>query len=84
MIGWALTIPLVGACLVVAAGRWPNLREAMTLLTSLALFAVVVSIYPEVAGGGRPALTLFEILPGLPLAFEVEPLGMLFALVASG
>ena len=34
--------------------------------------------------GGRPAITLFAMLPGMPLAFEVEPLGMLFALVASG
>ena len=29
-------------------------------------------------------MVFFEILPGLPLAFELEPLGMLFALVASG
>ena len=34
--------------------------------------------------GGRPALRLFEVLPGLELAFSVEPLGMLFALIASG
>ena len=29
-------------------------------------------------------MTLFELLPGLPIAFAVEPLGMLFALIASG
>ena len=34
--------------------------------------------------GERPELHLFEILPGLSVAFSVEPLGMLFALVASG
>ncbi len=34
--------------------------------------------------GGRPRLDVVEVLPGLDLAFEVEPLGMLFALVASG
>ena len=29
-------------------------------------------------------MSLFEVLPGLAIAFKVEPLGMLFALVASG
>jgi len=84
VIGWALALPLAGAVAIVAAGRWPNLREALTLATAVALFACVCVLYPEVAAGGRPALTLFEVLPGLAIAFEVEPLGMLFALVASG
>jgi multicomponent Na+:H+ antiporter subunit D len=33
--------------------------------------------------GGRPAVALFELLPGLEIALRVEPLGMLFALIAS-
>jgi multicomponent Na+:H+ antiporter subunit D len=41
-------------------------------------------VLPAVLVGGRPRLELVEVLPGLGLAFEVEPLGMLFALVASG
>ena len=41
-------------------------------------------LLPEVMSGGRPQLELLEILPGVALAFEVEPLGMLYALVASG
>ena len=32
----------------------------------------------------RSELVLFEVLEGVPIAFQVEPLGMLFALVASG
>lgn len=77
--------PLVGALLVVILGRWPNAREAATMLTSSSLFALVASqILPVVAAGGRPRFDLVEVLPGLSLAFEVEPLGMIFALVASG
>ncbi len=83
MIAWALILPAAGALLLTLFGRWPNVREAVTLTTAAALFAAVASLYPEVAAGGRPSLTVFEVLPGLPLAFEVEPLGMLFALVAS-
>lgn len=65
-------------------GRRPNLREAVTLLTAGVLFAMVLSLYPPVSAGSRPGATLFAALPGLPIALEVEPLGMLFALVASG
>ena len=34
--------------------------------------------------GMRPALHLAQVAPGLAVAFAVEPLGLLFALVASG
>jgi multicomponent Na+:H+ antiporter subunit D len=80
----ALLIPLAGAVLVSLAGRWPNLREGITLLTGAALFGVVCRILPEVRAGAAVRVTLVEMLPGLALAFDVEPLGMLFALVASG
>jgi multicomponent Na+:H+ antiporter subunit D len=79
----ALAIPLVGAPLIVVFRRVPNRREAVTLVTAALLFLAVARLIPVVMAGGRPAVTLFEILPGLPIAFEVEPLGMVFAAVAS-
>ncbi|MBT8419274.1 MAG: monovalent cation/H+ antiporter subunit D family protein [Gammaproteobacteria bacterium] len=78
-----LILPLAGAVLIALTGGYPNLREAMTLTTASALFLVVVFIYPEIAAGGRPEMLLVETIPGMPLALSVEPLGMLFALVAS-
>ena len=80
----ALAAPLVGALGIVAASRAPNLREGVTLATAAVLFLLVVSLLPGVLAGGRPAVRLVDLLPGIPLAFAVEPLGMLFALVASG
>jgi multicomponent Na+:H+ antiporter subunit D len=80
----AMAVPLAGALLIVLARRRPNLREAATLLTALALFALVLSLLPGVLAGGRPAFVLTTVMPGLDLAFSLEPLGMLFALVASG
>ena len=35
------------------------------------------------AAGARPEALLLEVFPGLALRFEVEPLGMLFSLIAS-
>jgi multicomponent Na+:H+ antiporter subunit D len=83
LIGAALLVPLAGAALIAAAGRWPNLREAVTLGTAVTLLAVVAGLVPPVMGGERPALLLIEMLPGISIAFRIEPLGMLFALVAS-
>ena len=84
-IALALFGPLATAVLVALLGRWPNLREGATLVMATAVFGCVASrVLPEVAAGGRPRLDLVEVLPGLSLAFEVEPLGILFALVASG
>ena len=48
------------------------------------LFGVVCSLAPAVFAGGRPEVPLFELLPGFELSLRLEPLGMLFALVASG
>jgi multicomponent Na+:H+ antiporter subunit D len=80
----ALAVPLSGAALIAVAGRWPNLREFFTLATAVLLLGCVLALLPEVMEGARPALVLFAVLPGLQIAFEVEPLGMLFALIASG
>ncbi len=79
----ALFAPLVGACGVALAHRWPNLRETVTLVTAGLTFAAVAGLVPEVMAGGRPETALIDVLPGLSLAFSVEPLGMLFGLVAS-
>jgi multicomponent Na+:H+ antiporter subunit D len=84
-VGLAVAWPLLAVVLIIAFQRWPNLRETGTLLTGGSLFAIVAGvILPEVQAGGRPGIDLWEILPGLEFAFEVEPLGMIFGLVASG
>ncbi len=55
----------------------------MTLTTAGLLLACVLGLVPTVLGGSLPQLFVLEMLPGLALGFRVEPLGMLFALVAS-
>lgn len=80
----SMALPLIGALLISLARRLPNLREAITLFTAAMLLAVVSTLLPLVMAGARPSLVLFSLLPGLDIAFQVEPLGMLFALIASG
>jgi len=83
-IALAISLPLLGALGIGLTGRWPNLRESVTVGTSCIVFAVVLTLVPGVMSGERPGLEILEVIPGLALAFEVEPLGMLYALVASG
>ncbi|MCP5039788.1 MAG: monovalent cation/H+ antiporter subunit D family protein [bacterium] len=80
----SVALPLVGAALVALTGRSANVRDGVTVMTSLVTFAVVTSIVPQVMAGARPHAELFGVLPGIALAFRVEPLGMLFGLVSSG
>jgi multicomponent Na+:H+ antiporter subunit D len=78
-----VALPLLAPVLITALQRWPNPREAVTLLTSGCLLLLVFSLHNDVLNGARPAINLAEPLPGLKIGFEVEPLGMLFALLAS-
>ncbi len=81
----AIALPLAGALAIALAGRIsPNLRETVTLLTAAALIWVVWGLLPTLIEGGRPSVQLSQVMPGLDIAFTVEPLGMLFAALASG
>ena len=78
-----VVLPLVGAALILALGKWPNLRDVTGLITASVLFGFVLTLVEPVKGGARPGLSLIEVVPGIELALKVEPLGLLFALVAS-
>ncbi len=84
LIALTLIVPAATAVLVALFHRRPNQREGATLLGTLVLFATVLALLVQVLAGGRPALHVLDVLPGLTIAFDVEPLGALFATVASG
>ncbi|MEM9689010.1 MAG: monovalent cation/H+ antiporter subunit D family protein [Pseudomonadota bacterium] len=84
LIQLAMIIPLVGAIAIALAGRInDNLRETATLLTAGSLAWTVWQLVPMVFAGERPGFVASEMAPGLSIAFEIEPLGMLFAALAS-
>lgn len=80
-----LGLPLLGLALVVMTGRSPNVREGCSIVVSIFLFAFVCLLAAQVFEGTRPTWSLGDfMMPGFAITFKVEPLGMLFALVASG
>lgn len=76
-------LPVLGAVLISLSGKYPNLREAVTLLTGAATFLMVLQLLPGASGDENPEFIFAEPLPGLVLAFRLEPLGMIFSLIAS-
>jgi multicomponent Na+:H+ antiporter subunit D len=83
LIGLCLLLPVAAAFTVLALRRHPNAREASTLVWGGLTFAHVFGLLHLIREGARPRLELLEVVPGVTLAFEVEPLGLVFALVAS-
>jgi multicomponent Na+:H+ antiporter subunit D len=79
----AVAVPFLGAGLVMLTGRRPNVREACSLVTALALFGIVASMVPAVRAGRTLHFTLFELLPGLSFSLRADALSMIFAVAAS-
>ena len=79
-----LALPLLTALAIFILRSAPDLREAMTVAGSLGLFASVIWLVLQMLGGQDVSIVLGQAAPGLEFAFKLEPLGALFALVASG
>ena len=80
----SMLIPALAALGNIVLRNSPNLRDGMTLTAAVLTFLCVLNILANVGSGTTEPLVLFSVMPGLDLAFNVEPLGLLFALIASG
>lgn len=78
-----ILIPLVGALLIGLSSRAPNIREGVTLMSAALLIAVVAGLYLDPSALRGDALVLAEPVAGAAIKLKLEPLGLLFAGVAS-
>ncbi|HTL59463.1 MAG TPA: monovalent cation/H+ antiporter subunit D family protein [Candidatus Limnocylindrales bacterium] len=85
----AVLAPFIGAGLVMANGKRPNVRETCSFLAAATLFVIVASMVPSVLEGKRLHYTVFQLLPamngasGLSISLRADALSMVFALSAS-
>jgi multicomponent Na+:H+ antiporter subunit D len=79
----ALAVPLFAAAVTYAVGRMPDVRETLTLVACIALSIITISMLMRTAAGNPPSLVLAEPIAGVQIAFRLEPLGALFAVMAS-
>lgn len=80
----SMLIPAGAAVLNLILRNVPDLRDGVTLGASLATFAAVMTVLDNVGNSTTQPLELITVLPGLSIAFNVEPLGLMFAILASG
>ena len=80
----SMVLPLLAVLGIIVLDRRPNLREAVSIGTSIIVIILVFNLYRQFKAGVAVELSLFEVLPGFAIAFKLEALGMLFALVAAG
>ena len=78
----AIVLPLLAAVLIVLADKRPNLREAITLISASVVALLVITLATRINAGESPGFDVFDVVPGITVSFSIEPLGMLFALVA--
>ena len=86
----AVLISAAAIVLIVASYRRPNVRDAWSVLAAVGKFAVVASMVPGVLDGTEYRWSLgmvpgldSEFVFGIEFALRADPLGMLFALLAS-
>ncbi|CAK0769262.1 multicomponent Na+:H+ antiporter subunit D [Gammaproteobacteria bacterium] len=79
----AILVPLIGAVVIMATGKRPNVREASSFIAAVILFGIVASLVSTVGSGKILHFTLFELLPGVSVSLRADSLSMMFALAAS-
>ncbi|MBS3947397.1 MAG: monovalent cation/H+ antiporter subunit D family protein [Dethiobacter sp.] len=81
---WAVFLPVLGAVLIACCKEdWERPRQALAVSTSVLTCALVARAWPVVLQGGEYRFTIIQISPGLSVTFAAEPLGLLFAMLAS-
>ena len=79
----AIALPLLCVPLILLARRFPDVREGITMGAASLLIVVVALLAFALNIGPVDALEVTGPIADLPLTLRVEPLGMVFALVAS-
>lgn len=78
-----LLLPGIGAVLIGAADRFSVLRDAISLLAATALSTMVLALLLNHLAGGSAQIQLTPLVQGLPIFLLTEPIGLVFATLAS-
>jgi multicomponent Na+:H+ antiporter subunit D len=79
-----LALPLMALGLNYLFTRVANLRDGANIVVASGLFFINIQLAGRVFAGDVVTWDSYEMVPGFRIAFAIEPLGMLFSLVASG
>ncbi len=80
----AVLVSFVATFGILAAHRHPDIREGVTIVAALAKFGIVASMLPGVMDGTVYESNIGTFIAGIDFTLRADPLGMLFAFLASG
>ncbi len=80
----AVAVAVVAIGGILLARRRPNVREGVSVLAAGTMFLVVASMVPGVLDGTTYRWQLESFVPHVDFALRADPLGLIFALLASG
>ncbi|GGN86741.1 cation:proton antiporter [Haloarcula pellucida] len=79
----AVLVSAVAIPIILSLKGRPNVREGVTLTVAAAKFAIVASMVPGVLSGTVYVFSFGQFATGIQLALRADPLGILFAALAS-
>ena len=79
----AFLAPLVGLVFINLLRKKPNWREGATFAAAFTQCGIVFSMLPDALAGNYHVFTFLEILPDVHIRLRADPMGMIFAMVAS-
>ncbi len=83
LIQYSLAIPFIADC-VSAIIPYKNIRDILLLIISPSLIFIIFNIYKNFSNNIHDiSWNLWELLPGIKIAFSVEPLGIIFSSILS-
>lgn len=81
---FVVLFPICMSVVIFWASRYgENLRNGLSIATTVVTFVAVALLYPPMAAGDVIAYTIFDILPGLGLSVRVDILSFCLALISS-
>jgi len=83
LLTWIPLVPFIAAFAVIAARSNPNLREGVSIAAGVILFLLVATLAATIDWDAPPTLVMATPVAGLSLTLTPEPLGIMFALIAS-
>ncbi|MEH6442399.1 MAG: proton-conducting transporter membrane subunit [Oceanospirillaceae bacterium] len=79
----SIVVPLLASILIVITGKHANVREGVTIVSAIMLIYIMTQLYTGHTSNNQISAFWWELMPSLNVSFVIEPLGLLFALIAS-
>ena len=80
---YAVLVSFILPVFLVLSRKNPNRREQWTFVAGWIKLVLVLMMLPGILAGAAYEAVIIDVIPGVPIAFRVDAMGILFALVAS-